>query len=136
MIESDRERLFLERSTTERALFPGEYDVGARLQGGWRSCATSLAVQNGEPIGEKSFPVRDPNHQKDWVGRLGIDGGEGRAGCRPAGRWDHRRVKLSLFLDLQNLTNRKNPERADLQLRLQQAQQHHRPAHAEYELDV
>jgi len=77
VIESDRERLFLERSTTERALFPGEYDVGARLQGGWRFLRYSLAAQNGEPIGEKSFPVRDPNHQKDWVGRLGIDGGEG-----------------------------------------------------------
>ncbi len=77
VIESDRERLFLERSTTERALFPGEYDVGARLQGGWRFLRYSLAVQNGEPVGERSFPVRDPNHQKDWVGRLGIDGGEG-----------------------------------------------------------
>ena len=77
VIESDRDRLFLERSSTERALFPGEYDVGARLQGGWRFLRYSLAAQNGEPIGEKSFPVRDPNHQKDWVGRLGIDGGEG-----------------------------------------------------------
>ena len=77
VIESDRDRLFLERSTTERALFPGEYDLGARLQGGWRFIRYSLAVQNGEPIGERSFPSRDPNHQKDWTGRLGIDGGEG-----------------------------------------------------------
>jgi hypothetical protein len=77
VIESDRERLFLERSTTERALFPGEYDLGARLQGGWRFLRYSMAVQNGEPIGERSFPSRDPNHQKDWAGRLGIDGGEG-----------------------------------------------------------
>ena len=75
--ESDRERLFLERSTSERALFPGEYDLGARLMGGWRFLRYSLAAQNGEPIGERSFPSRDPNHQKDWTGRLGIDGGEG-----------------------------------------------------------
>ena len=77
VIESDRERLFLERSTTARALFPGEYDLGARLQGGWRFIRYALAVQNGEPVGERAYPSRDPNHQKDWVGRLGVDGGEG-----------------------------------------------------------
>ena len=77
VIESDRERLFLERSTTERALFPGEYDVGARLQGGWRFLRYALAAMNGDPIGERAFPVREPNHQHHWVGRLGIDGGEG-----------------------------------------------------------
>ena len=33
VVQSDRDRLFLERSTAERALFPGEYDVGARLHG-------------------------------------------------------------------------------------------------------
>ncbi|HET6150013.1 MAG TPA: hypothetical protein VFH68_20905 [Polyangia bacterium] len=77
VVESDRERLFLERSTVARALFPGEYDVGARLLGGWRFIRYALAVQNGEPIGERAYPVRDPNHQKDWVGRLGVDGGEG-----------------------------------------------------------
>ncbi len=75
--ESDRERLFLERSTAERGLFPGEYDLGARLQGGWRFIRYALAVQNGEPIGERAYPLRDPNHQKDWVGRVGIDGGDG-----------------------------------------------------------
>jgi len=77
VVESDRDRLFLERSTTARALFPGEYDLGARLQGGWRFIRYALAVQNGEPVGERSYPLRDPNHKKDWVGRLGIDGGEG-----------------------------------------------------------
>jgi hypothetical protein len=75
--QSDRDRLFLERSTTSRALFPGEYDLGARLQGGWRFIRYALAAQNGEPIGERSFPARDPNNQKDFVGRLGVDGGEG-----------------------------------------------------------
>ena len=73
VVESDRDRLFLERSTTEHALFPGEYDLGARLQGGWRFLRYSVAAQNGEPVGERSFPLRDPNHQKDWVGRLGVD---------------------------------------------------------------
>ncbi|MFL5305642.1 MAG: hypothetical protein ACJ8F1_10525 [Polyangia bacterium] len=71
--QSDRERLFLERSTAERALFPGEYDAGARLMGAWRFARYSLAVMNGEPIGERTFPVRDPNNAKDFVGRVGID---------------------------------------------------------------
>ena len=72
--QSDRDRLFLERSTAERAFFPGEYDLGARLQGGWRFVRYQFAVMNGEPAGETSaFPGRDPNHQKDFVGRLGID---------------------------------------------------------------
>ena len=74
VLQSDRDRLFLERSTAERALFPGEYDLGARLQGGWRFLRYALAVMNGEPAGESSgFPGRDPNHQKDVMGRVGVD---------------------------------------------------------------
>jgi hypothetical protein len=71
--QSDRERLFLERSTAEHGLFPGEYDAGARLQGGWRFVRYALAVMDGEPIGEKSFPLHDPNNAKDVVGRVGVD---------------------------------------------------------------
>ncbi|HEY4185686.1 MAG TPA: porin [Polyangia bacterium] len=74
VLQSDRDRLFMERSTAERALFPGEYDLGARLQGGWRALRYAVAVMNGEPAGETSaFPGRDPNHQKDFVGRVGVD---------------------------------------------------------------
>jgi hypothetical protein len=72
--ESDRVRLFLERSTAERALFPGEYDLGARLMGGWRFMRYALAVQNGEPVGERGgFPARDPNSAKDVTGRIGVE---------------------------------------------------------------
>jgi hypothetical protein len=73
VVQSDRDRLFLERSTAEHALFPGEFDLGARLAGGWRFTRYALAVQNGEPLGEKSYPGRDPNSFKDVSGRLGID---------------------------------------------------------------
>jgi len=69
--QKDYERLFAERSNLERALFPGEYDLGARLAGGWRYVRYALAVQNGEPLGESTFPGRDPNGAKDVVGRLG-----------------------------------------------------------------
>jgi hypothetical protein len=72
--QSDRERLFLERSTAEHGLFPGEYDAGLRLQGAWRFARYHFAVMDGEPIGEKTgFALRDPNSQKDFVGRVGID---------------------------------------------------------------
>jgi hypothetical protein len=72
--QSDRERLFLERSTAERGLFPGEYDAGVRLMGGWRFARYVFAVMDGEPIGEKgSFALHDPNHKKDFVGRVGVD---------------------------------------------------------------
>jgi hypothetical protein len=70
--QSDYLRLFAERSNLERALFPGEYDLGARLAGGWQFVRYALAVQNGEPLGESTFPGRDPNAAKDVVGRLGI----------------------------------------------------------------
>ncbi len=71
--QRDTDRLFLERSTLERALFPGEYDLGARLFGGWRFLRYSLAAMNGDPIGEKAFPGRDPNQSKDLIGRIGVD---------------------------------------------------------------
>jgi hypothetical protein len=73
LLQSDRDRLFLERSATERALFPGEYDVGARLQGGWLFLRYAVAVQNGDPLGERAFPGRDPNAAKDIAGRLGVE---------------------------------------------------------------
>jgi hypothetical protein len=73
VLQSDRDRTFLERSTVVRALFPGEYDAGARLAGGWRFLRYALAVQNGEPIGERGFALRDPNQAKDVVGRIGLE---------------------------------------------------------------
>lgn len=69
--QADYERLFAERSNLERALFPGEFDLGARIAGGWKYVRYALAVQNGEPLGESGFPGRDPNAAKDVVGRLG-----------------------------------------------------------------
>jgi hypothetical protein len=73
VLQYDPERLFLERSTVVRALFPGEYDLGVRVSGGWRFLRYALAVMNGEPSGEQAFAARDPNQSKDLVGRIGID---------------------------------------------------------------
>jgi hypothetical protein len=72
VVQSDTNRLFAERSTFVRAMFPGEFDLGARLAGGWRFVRYALAVQNGEPLGESTFPARDPNKAKDVTGRIGI----------------------------------------------------------------
>jgi hypothetical protein len=71
--QSDRARLFLERSAVIAAFFPGEYDLGARIFGGWRFLRYAVAAMNGDPIGEKTFPGRDPNRSKDFVGRVGVD---------------------------------------------------------------
>ena len=73
VLQGDCDRAFLERSTVVRALFPGEYDLGARLRGAWRFLNYAVAIQNGEPLGEKTFPALDPNHAKDIVGRVGVD---------------------------------------------------------------
>ena len=77
--EDDRQRLFMERSTAARAFFPGEFDLGARLMGGWQFIRYALAVQNGQPLDGTSFGAVDPNHQKDIVGRVGVEQAFGAA---------------------------------------------------------
>jgi hypothetical protein len=82
VLQSDRDRLFLERSTVMGAFFPGEYDLGARVFGGWRFLRYALGVMNGDPIGERLFPGRDPTKSKDVVARVGIDLLLARVGVR------------------------------------------------------
>jgi hypothetical protein len=72
-LQPDTERAFMERTTASRAFFPSEYDLGLRLQGGWRFLRYAAAVMNGEPVDERTFPAIDPNHQKDVIGRVGVD---------------------------------------------------------------
>ena len=76
--QDDRQRFFMERSTAARALFPGEADLGARVGGGWHFVRYVLAVMNGQPLGGNAFAGLDPNHQKDIVGRLGVEDSLGR----------------------------------------------------------
>ncbi len=83
-------RLFLERSNVARALFPGEFDLGAKLQGGWRWLRWQLAVMNGQPSGDKQFALRDPAKSKDLLGRVGADtplGGRVRLSVGVSGLW-------------------------------------------------
>lgn len=69
--ELDYVRPFLERSTVMRALFPGEFDLGARIHTRYRFAELTVAVMNGHPIGDRVFPALDPNRTKEIVGRLG-----------------------------------------------------------------
>jgi hypothetical protein len=71
--ELDWVRPFLERATVLQALFPGEFDLGVRLKAKYRFLDLAVALMNGSPIGTKVFPDLDPTHEKDVVGRLGID---------------------------------------------------------------
>lgn len=76
--ERDQDRFFLERSSVSRALFPGAFDLGLRARGGWRFLDAQVALMNGNPLGDRAFPVQDPNRAKDVVGRLGVHGARGR----------------------------------------------------------
>ena len=71
-----------ERSIWANRMFPGVRDIGARVWGAaWgEKLVYQLALQNGHPIGEASFPGLDPNGFKDVTGRLGTKVGPLRAG--------------------------------------------------------
>ncbi len=69
----DRDRPFLETSNAARALFPGNYDAGLRVFGGWRFLRYSLAAMNGAPVGDAQFRGHDPSERRDLIGRLGVD---------------------------------------------------------------
>ena len=78
VLERDQDRFFLERSTVSRALFPGVFDLGARLRAGWRFINVQLAVMNGDPLADRTLPAQDPNRAKDVVGRIGVSGSRRR----------------------------------------------------------
>ncbi len=71
--ERAEKRLYFEAPTFVRALYPGEYDVGLALHGGWRFLRYVVAAMNGDPIGEARVGARDVTASKDLLGRVGID---------------------------------------------------------------
>jgi hypothetical protein len=52
-------------------LVPQSFDLGFRVLGGYKFLHYALGIMNGDPIGEKTFPLRDPNKSKDLVFRVG-----------------------------------------------------------------
>lgn len=73
---SERDKPFLEPPAFARALFPGNYDGGAMLQGSYGVARWSLALMNGAPVGDAQWQGMDASSSYDIVGRLGasIDG--------------------------------------------------------------
>ncbi len=72
--ESPRERPFMERSYASRAFFPAEPDLGLRISGQAAWFRYSVAVVNGQPLGDRTgFILQDPNSHKDVLGRVGVD---------------------------------------------------------------
>jgi len=73
VLESPRERVFMERSAASRAFFPAEPDLGARVGGQIAWFRYSAAVVNGQPLGDRTgFILQDPNAHKDVLGRVGV----------------------------------------------------------------
>jgi hypothetical protein len=71
--ELDTVRPFLERATMLQALFPGEFDLGLRLNARYRFLDWAFGIMNGSPIGGKVFPDLAPVRAKEIVGRIGVD---------------------------------------------------------------
>jgi hypothetical protein len=73
LVESPRTRWFLERSQLSQAFWPGEPDLGMRLAGALGFFRWTIALVNGQPLGESSFALQDPIGAKDVVFRFGFD---------------------------------------------------------------
>lgn len=73
---SERDKPFLEPPAFARALFPGNYDGGAMVQGSYGAARWSVALMNGVPVGDAQWKGKDASSSYDIVGRLGavIDG--------------------------------------------------------------
>ena len=69
--ELENERPFLERATMSNELIPQSYDLGLRVMGGYKFVNYAFAIVNGDPVGESTFPGRDPNKSKDLTFRVG-----------------------------------------------------------------
>lgn len=68
--ESQRDRVFVERSVGSLALFRNEADLGVKAWGAYRFLNYAVALVNGEPLTREGFPT-DPNADKDVVGHFG-----------------------------------------------------------------
>ena len=72
---SPRDRLFLELPTVNRALFPGDLDVGVMVHGAYGLARWSVAAMNGAPVGDAQWQGKDPSSSYDFVGRIGAEWG-------------------------------------------------------------
>jgi hypothetical protein len=87
--EGDQVRPYLERASVLRALFPGQYDLGARFEAGYRFFTLSVALMNGHPLGDRVFPALAPTRERELLGRLST--------AAPIGDWV--RIELGVSAD-------------------------------------
>jgi hypothetical protein len=75
LFEPNRTRLFLERTTGSRALFPGDTDFGARVLGAVGFFRYAVGVFDGTPVSdsEPSAAGFDPTSEKDLMARFGVE---------------------------------------------------------------
>jgi hypothetical protein len=74
VVESPRDRPFMERSFASREYFPSEPDLGVRVSGQASWFRYAVAVVNGQPLGDRTgYALQDPNSHKDVLGRVGVD---------------------------------------------------------------
>ena len=75
LFEPNRTRLFLERTTASRALFPGDTDFGARAGGAVGFFRYSVGIYDGTPVPdtEPSAAGFDPTSEKDIIARFGAE---------------------------------------------------------------
>jgi hypothetical protein len=71
---SSRARPFMERSLIIRSIWPSPADVGARIQGAYKTLRYAVQALNGQPWGAfDGHPGLAPTRSKDFVGKLGAD---------------------------------------------------------------
>jgi hypothetical protein len=75
LFEPNRTRLFLERSTASRALFPGDPDFGARVIGAVGFFRYAVGIYDGTPVpdSEPTAAGFDPTSEKDVMARFGAE---------------------------------------------------------------
>ncbi len=105
ILQSDADRPFIERSWTERNLFPGEFDTGARAYTTMldQRLDVQVAVVNGQVQGEKTFSLLpDLNRGKDLVGRAAYHMGGMTLGA--SGYYGQGQLVNSTLLEFKNYT--------------------------------
>jgi hypothetical protein len=75
LFEPNRARLFLERTTASRALFPGDTDFGAQLSGAVGVFRYAIGAFNGTPVPDSvpSAAGVDLTSEKDFMARFGAE---------------------------------------------------------------
>ncbi len=68
-----RDRDFMEQPLFLRALFPGDVDAGATVDGAYGLVRYSISALNGAPVGDAQWAGRDPSSSYELMGRLGTE---------------------------------------------------------------